>query len=140
MKICKTCLIEQDDSMFYKNRNSTLNNCKKCCYEKELEYYKNPENRLKKRKSTIKRKYNLDFNQYELMMIAQGSSCKICDKILSENGSKDVKPHVDHCHTTGSVRGILCSYCNTMLGVFKDNPEYFQRAIDYLKGTNEKET
>jgi hypothetical protein len=40
---------------------------------------------------------------------------------------------VDHCHTTGKVRGLLCSTCNTALGSFQDNPAYLKAAIHYLE-------
>ena len=140
MKICKTCNVEKEEDSFYRNRGSRLASCKQCCYEKELKYFSDPDNRLKKRKTTIKRKYGLSFEDYVKMLESQSYSCKICNKALEENGSKDIKPHIDHCHSTGRVRGVLCSYCNTMLGVFNDDPEYFYKAINYLKGSDEKET
>ena len=40
---------------------------------------------------------------------------------------------IDHCHTTGKVRGILCSSCNKALGHFYDNPATLQQAILYLE-------
>lgn len=41
--------------------------------------------------------------------------------------------HIDHCHTTGRVRGHLCNNCNKGLGHFKDNPDTLLKAIEYLK-------
>ena len=40
---------------------------------------------------------------------------------------------VDHCHTTGNVRGLLCDTCNTALGKFRDNIDLLNEAIKYLK-------
>lgn len=45
------------------------------------------------------------------------------------------RPHVDHCHKTGKVRGILCAECNSGLGKFKDRPEFLIKAVEYLLGS-----
>ena len=64
-------------------------------------------------------------SDYDSMLLAQESKCLICqeEKLLV----------VDHCHTEGTVRGLLCHSCNTALGKFKDNVEILERAIKYLK-------
>jgi len=54
----------------------------------------------------------------------QDGMCKIC-------GVKMVKPQVDHDHTTGHYRGILCVPCNSGLGIYEKNRDSFER---YLKG------
>ena len=54
-------------------------------------------------------------------------TCYIC----GETEFKDL--FVDHCHTTGRVRGILCRKHNSALGVFEDNIAYLEKAIEYLK-------
>lgn len=76
----------------------------------------------------LKRKFGITFDDYHSMLEGQGGGCAIC-------GEKD--PYfkhmaVDHCHETGSVRGILCCACNRALGGFKDNIQILQRAISYL--------
>jgi hypothetical protein len=53
------------------------------------------------------------------------SNCQIC-------GNGDLPIVVDHNHTTGDLRGFLCSHCNIGLGQFKDNPTLLWRAIQYL--------
>jgi hypothetical protein len=55
--------------------------------------------------------------------------CDICGRA---QGSSEKAHHIDHCHETGAVRGILCSQCNTALGKFQDSPELLARAIHYL--------
>lgn len=82
----------------------------------------------------LKRNYKITLDQYNQMLLDQNLVCAIC---LKEETSVDKKLGkvkdlaVDHCHTTGKVRGLLCWKCNTSLGKL-DSIEYLQRAIDYL--------
>ncbi|MFK0048340.1 endonuclease VII domain-containing protein [Streptomyces sp. NPDC090741] len=57
----------------------------------------------------------------------QGGVCCIC--------LTDPAVHVDHCHETGRVRGVLCLNCNMGLGLLKESPDHIRRAIQYLEGT-----
>jgi hypothetical protein len=59
----------------------------------------------------------------------QKGKCAICKTKMKE-------PCVDHCHTTGKIRGALCVNCNTGLGHFCDSVELLKSAISYLKGPN----
>ena len=61
--------------------------------------------------------------------------CAICKTPLCHDSLiKRERGHIDHCHTTGKVRGILCDLCNKGLGQFKDNITNLENAIVYLKG------
>mgnify|MGYP003340524830 CR=1 FL=1 len=60
----------------------------------------------------------------------QEGKCAICDQ---EPQTQRKGLHIDHCHETGKVRGLLCHGCNTALGSFKDSPNILTKAIDYLK-------
>ena len=82
------------------------------------------------------KRYGVTKQAYTDMYIAQGGKCAICG--TADPGSRAAKDGsksfcVDHCHTTGKVRGLLCFKCNTGIGNFKDNPKYLQAAIDYLR-------
>lgn len=88
--------------------------------------------RLLERKCSLKRLYGISIDQYNQMFAAQGGCCAIC-KETTERHSKFW--HVDHCHGTKRVRGILCARCNTMLGHARDNASILQGAIDYLGRT-----
>jgi len=85
------------------------------------------------RKSEQKRRlkrYGLSYDDYINLFNQQGNLCAICG--TNTSGKRDW--HVDHCHTTNIVRGILCHHCNVLLGHAKDNIEILASAINYLKG------
>lgn len=75
------------------------------------------------------RKYGMTLEDLKKLYIAQDNKCKICDTPESE--LKQML-HVDHCHKTGKVRGLLCYGCNSGLGGFKDNVNNLRKAIEYL--------
>jgi hypothetical protein len=66
------------------------------------------------------------------MLAAQDERCAICRS--PDWPGKDSRPHVDHDHETGRVRGLLCGLCNNGLGQFKDDPARLRAAADYLEG------
>lgn len=68
--------------------------------------------------------YNLRPSELCRLKQRQGNACAIC--------GRDAVLHVDHCHKTGRVRGLLCQTCNTGLGKFCEDPERLRRAVEYL--------
>lgn len=70
--------------------------------------------------------YGITLEQRNEMIERQDGKCAICSDVLTT-------PHVDHCHETNAVRGILCSVCNIGLGYFKDDPTRLHSAIEYLE-------
>ena len=79
------------------------------------------------------RKYGITPEQYEVMLKEQKDKCKICERMFDE---ETTVPHVDHCHSTGKVRGLVCRSCNTGLGFFEDNTEWLKKAITYLEASH----
>jgi hypothetical protein len=86
----------------------------------------------KKKNSVLKSAYNISLDDYNKMFNDQNGRCKIC---LIHNSEVKKPLSVDHYHSTGKVRGLLCGSCNLGLGMFKDNTEIMKIAIEYL---NEK--
>lgn len=84
----------------------------------------------RKVKANLLRKYGITLEQFEAMLKDQGNACKICK--TSTPGGKGTF-HVDHCHKTGVVRGLLCHHCNALLGHAKDQVTILEEAIRYLK-------
>ncbi len=78
----------------------------------------------------LKRMYGIDLDQFYTLLETQQSRCAICS--IAFTTTKDA--HVDHCHTTNQVRGLLCGNCNRWLGLFKDDPTLLTQAITYLAG------
>lgn len=76
----------------------------------------------------LKREYGISSDEYDTLLLKQNGQCCICG---TASGTQTL--HVDHCHTTGTIRGLLCNSCNTGLGHFRDNPALLQKAITYLK-------
>jgi hypothetical protein len=77
-----------------------------------------------------KRKYNLTSEQYNDKLKIQNYSCDICN-VHIDNLNKELA--VDHCHTTGKIRGLLCGNCNSGIGFFNDDISRIKNAIQYLK-------
>lgn len=75
------------------------------------------------------KKYGLDEEQFADMLDAQRGRCAICEKRIDV---RNRPAHVDHDHGTGLVRGLLCAYCNTELGLHHDDARWFCRAGEYL--------
>ena len=72
--------------------------------------------------------YGLTEETYAALVESQNNVCGICEQPNSLNRNWDI----DHCHTTGVVRGLLCHHCNTMLGHAKDNIETLLKGAEYL--------
>lgn len=75
--------------------------------------------------------YGVTPEQYAALLAKQDNRCAIC-KTDTPNGQGGW--HVDHDHTTGAVRGLLCNSCNLMLGQAKDDPDRLRAALAYLSG------
>ncbi len=139
MKKCSSCKLNKDRDAFALNasRYDGLNNqCKDCMaeyrnknrdslLEKKRKHYS--KNKQVAYEAALKRKYGITIEQFNDMLLAQGGTCAIC-----KQPSHNRKMHVDHCHKTGAVRGILCAMCNTGIGALKDDPILMIRASEYV--------
>lgn len=168
MKVCKKCNEEKELNLFYKNKECSFgreNICKKCRNKHTIEhrdkrkhsenqqtYYFKNKNKLKEQekqryytkqaivKNTIYiAKYSISLAEAVALLQKQENTCKICLTELSLDVGAENAGHVDHCHTTGKIRGILCSKCNTGLGLFRDNVNNLQSAINYLNDSKQED-
>lgn len=74
--------------------------------------------------------YGISLSDFKEMMATQNNACAICG--YSDMSDPKMFPVVDHCHTTGKIRGILCASCNHGLGKFKDDVTRLMLAAAYL--------
>lgn len=90
------------------------------------------DNKQKHYRQEIVRKYGVEPSWFDKQLQRQGNACACCKRQFHWS-NKQTTPHVDHCHSTGKVRGILCNRCNTVLGLCKDNKELFKNLTGYLE-------
>lgn len=83
----------------------------------------------------LRRKYGISAADYDRVLAEQGGGCALCG-VRPEDlsaGRYRTYLHVDHCHETGRIRGLLCPEHNLLLGRFGDSPEMFRRVLEYLE-------
>lgn len=147
MKMCRHCLVELPMEAFGVNSRTSdglQNACKPCANKMVAESRaRNPERHRKASRrwnaangdqvhdAYLNRTYGIDHAEYERMFDAQGGRCAICKS--SDPGPRTKRFHVDHCHDTGKVRGLLCSRCNTGIGQLKHDQARLLAAQEYLK-------
>jgi hypothetical protein len=127
----KAMIAFEDGSTFYESdsqcpnghykRFITSNNCVDCGLQTSRD-------RAKKAKwARIKKEYGLEESDVALMLEKQGCHCLICGTNIHAGY------HIDHCHSTGKVRGLLCSKCNQAIGLLKEDEELFSKAANYIR-------
>ena len=127
-KTCKGCGETKLNEDFYtkdkKGRRESI--CKVCKRKYEKEKY-NPHTSSDRH---LKRKYGISVLDRQKMWEEQGGVCKICGQ---PGDGRWKQLCVDHDHSTGKVRDLLCRRCNTVLGEVYDDPVILNKMSDYLK-------
>ncbi len=131
VKYCGKCEKERPIKDFAKN-TAKKDGLQERCRECRATHYSKTGYAKKAYKNRLIRKYNVTVEFIENLEVQQKGLCAICS-------GKNKSLVIDHCHSTGKVRGLLCTTCNTSLGLLKEKEENFLSAISYLKkhGTNE---
>lgn len=152
VKICYTCSQVKPIEEFHKRKDSKDGHwrqckicaniqsqkyrkaCRKAVLEYRRKYYdshkeqirlKNIAYRERRYQNLLKRTYGLNVEDYQKLVTKQSGLCAICQLYT--------KLVVDHDHSTGAIRGLLCGKCNKGIGLFKDNSSYLKNAAKYLE-------
>jgi len=146
MKQCKYCNNIKILDEFYPHpgtKDKLRGQCKQCCTELTRKRRKDDPEKYKQQCDLsnkklkeyqffwrLKKNFNLEKETFLQMLKDQNYVCKICNK--PENRKKTSSLSVDHNHSTGKIRGLLCDLCNKGLGHFKDDINLLNNAIIYL--------
>lgn len=129
-------ILEKTNTYYHQNKEKRVvwkqKNKERLTQYFQEHYRKNPD--IKKRRNREKRfkEYRITEEQYLHLFEQQGGRCLGCNRHQDELNKKLC---VDHCHTTGKVRGLLCTPCNLAVGLVNDDPEVLNNLIKYLEST-----
>lgn len=145
MKLCTGCKVKKTHSEFHKraaSKDGFSPKCKECASHtnaarrspgSQSEDYQ----RRKRddpdwiRRHNLKQSYGMTLDEFDQILARQGGHCAIC--ATTEPGGRHGRFCVDHDHSTGKLRALLCSKCNVGLGHFNDDPDVLVAAIQYLR-------
>ncbi len=123
------CKRGHDPSLYVPMPGSGIYVCLGCKRENSLKY------RIKNRKEiNLKNRidrYKISLDSYQELLNLQNGRCAICGTEINQKTCR-----IDHDHTTGKVRGLLCTSCNTGIGLFKDSSNIILNAAEYLKSND----
>ena len=140
-KQCVMCGEIKFVSHFYKNSKGRPNSyCKLCDHARYRERYKisgkSEEKQKRERNLHLKRAFNLDEEEYDALIEAQGGICACCgnkETLLDPRSNRPRKLAIDHCHVTGRVRALLCAACNTAFGLLNEDPFRIEALLRYAQ-------
>lgn len=78
----------------------------------------------------MRRAYGIGQAEFDTLLESQGGVCAICS---GERNGPGKRLHIDHCHDSQRIRGLLCGKCNTAVGLLDDDPERAERLAAYLR-------
>ncbi len=137
MKTCRKCCVNKPFSDYYKASSGTKDGyrheCKECWKTQCSNYFQENKETLKQKSKDwyYRTSYGLTQEDVKSLKDSYDNKCPVCAR-------RDLV--VDHCHTTGKVRGCLCNRCNQALGLLDEDVESMERLKDYMKNFLDKET
>ncbi len=138
---CKICGPLNSNQVTKISKWHPTHHCRKCVSAKRAycpikAKITNTLNKEKRRDQYLARLFKLTTEQYNNMVKLQNNLCAICGKPQSkfQKNSNTIRSlAVDHNHITGKVRGLLCTSCNTAIGLLEENIPLIQKVIEYLR-------
>lgn len=134
LKWCDSCNKTYGLQFFLPDVNGTHKRGVICKYCRDIQSKKDKLEQIKNRLKDYAKAEHISVEELIKIYEKQNKSCAVCfqefpvEKISKRNGL-----FVDHCHTSGKVRGLLCLKCNSGLGMFNDNINLLTNALEYLK-------
>jgi hypothetical protein len=116
--------------MLAANRRWTERNLDKIAAQKRGTWRTDPDFRAKRFAATLRSRYGITPDDYYEMLERQHGGCKVCFRPLA---AFKTRLAVDHCHSTGRVRGLLGKRCNSGAGFFDDDADRMRRAADHVE-------
>lgn len=130
MKTCTSCKQEKPLDSYSTNKmgkDKKQPMCKACLLDRQRK------RRSGRNTAQLKYQYGLTLEQYNGLLTSQDNKCFICKSDFDFNSMGAKHPCIDHNHTTGQVRSILCRNCNTALGHAKESISILEAMIYYIK-------
>lgn len=139
-KPCSVCGIIKDISEFQRRHNA-CNSCRSLAAKEwrlknpnaAKKYRSDPQAKIRARGRHLLNEYGLTLAGFEKLLVSQDYKCAVCDRPYAMITDTKCNLVVDHCHTTGEIRGLLCNTCNTTIGHMKDDPNRLRRMADYIE-------
>ena len=151
-KVCPGCKLVKPHTEYWNdnNRHDGLRKyCKDCVRIRKRGWYQNNKGKIAvsrnasrpwatekfkeyRREWQLRNRYGITQEQFDAIVAEQCGGCAICGNKAASNQKGDTL-HVDHCHSTGEVRGLLCNRCNVGLANFRDDPVILEKAAQYLR-------
>lgn len=157
-KVCSKCKIKLPKSNFYQRTGAKSQHsaCKTCERTMAKDWYERnkgratakmrewrlqnidavkkyrADNRQRHYRQELVRKYGVESTWFDEQLQRQDNACQCCGKTF-QWGNKQTTPHVDHCHISKAVRGVLCNRCNTVIGLCKDDGKLLSIIAGYLR-------
>lgn len=125
--LCKESKLFTDFNKSSKSKDGLQHYCRACSNKNRKEWdLADPE---RTRGKYLRETYGIKLSDYDAMLEAQGHKCAICGQDETRFKKKLV---IDHDHSTGEVRQLLCNMCNHGIGNFKDDIDLMANAIKYI--------
>lgn len=146
VKLCYKCQVEKPVEEFHRNKRTKdgrQTHCAECQRELHRQWREQNADKVRRysrewarrngqesrKNSDLRRRFGITLEQYKELHDSQAGKCGICGE--AEVSGRQLA--VDHDHSTGAIRALLCTTCNTGLGQFKDNPHLLRLAAAYLE-------
>jgi hypothetical protein len=135
LKICPQCKQNKPLELFNRHKGTKDGRyswCKQCSKLDKLKAH--AENPLKRKERQLKKNYGITMEDFNRMHSEQAGLCAVCHKPeTSTRDGKVMQLSVDHDHTTKAVRALLCSGCNTSLGLLNEDETLILNLANYIK-------